>query len=67
MWMPVKLGEPFAVTLYDSAAREIPAANYRIEMEENPGLFGTRYDYLRLTNLSREAWHDVRFVAETLP
>ena len=67
MWIPARLGEPFRVTLLDSEEQELPAADYRIEMEESPGLFGTLYDYFRVTNLSGDTWRDVRFVAETLP
>ena len=64
MWIPARLGEPFKVTLLDSEGRVIPAYHYTIEFEDKPGLFGTRYDYFRVTNLSGQVWQDVRFVAE---
>jgi hypothetical protein len=64
MWVPARLGEPFKVTLLDGQGQEIPAAQYRLELEEQAGIFGTLYDYFRVTNLSGAAWRDVRFVAE---
>jgi len=67
MWLPVRLGEPFRVTLYDDTGKEIPVADYLLEVEEKPGLFGTRYDYFRVTNRSGVPWRSARFVAETLP
>jgi len=66
MWIPTRLGEPFRVTLFDAQGREIPAAGYIVELEETPGLFGTHYDYFRVTNRSGAAWQSVRFVAETI-
>ncbi len=64
LWMPVRLGEPFKVTLFDSDGRVIPNSQYSIEFEEKPGLFGTQYDYFRVTNLSGQTWQEVRFAAE---
>ncbi len=66
MWIPVRLGEPFRVTILDSQGVEIPAGKHRVEVEERPGIFGTQYDYFRVTNLSGETWRDVRFAAEVL-
>ena len=66
MWMPARLGEPFGVALFDSEARLIPGGDYVVEFEEKPGLFGTQYDYFRVTNRSGRTWRDVRFVAESL-
>jgi hypothetical protein len=63
MWLLVRLGEPFTVTLLDSDGNAIPSSAYTIEMEETPGLFGTRYDYFRVTNRSGGPWRSVRFVA----
>jgi hypothetical protein len=65
VWVPTRLGEPFRVTLLDSEGAEIPASQYTLEMEEKPGLFGTRYDFFRVTNHSGANWRDVRFVADT--
>jgi hypothetical protein len=53
------------VTLFDGDGSRIPAAQYRIEFEERPGLFGTQHDYFRVTNVSGRPWRDARFVAET--
>jgi len=64
MWLPVRLGEPFTVTLLDSDGSVISPSAYSIETEETAGLFGTRYDYLRVTNRSGAAWRSVRFVAK---
>jgi len=66
MWMPARLGEPFRVSLLDADGSEIPASEYDVELEERPGLFGTHYDFFRVTNRSGRAWRDVRFVAESL-
>jgi hypothetical protein len=66
MWAPARLGEPFGVRLFDEHGVEIPAGQYRIQFEEQAGLFGTRYDYFRVTNVSGKRWRDVRFVAETI-
>ncbi len=64
LWIPARLGEPFKVTLLDSEGRVIQTSQYTIEFEEKPGLFGTQYDYFRVTNLSGQTWQEVRFVAE---
>jgi hypothetical protein len=64
MWMPSRLGEPFRVRLLDERGVEISPAEYEVELEEKPGLFGSRYDFFRVTNRSGGAWHNVRFVAE---
>jgi len=66
MWIPARLGEPFGVALFDSEDRLISAGEYVVEFEEKPGLFGTQYDYFRVTNRSGRTWRDVRFVAESL-
>jgi hypothetical protein len=66
MWAPARLGEPFEVALLDTDGNRIPADQYRIEFEEQPGLFGTQHDYFRVINLSGKQWRDVRFVAETI-
>jgi hypothetical protein len=65
MWLLTRLGDPFRVRLLDDRGEEIPARHYSIELEGKRGLFGTRYDYFRVTNQSGAAWHDVRFIAET--
>jgi len=62
----VRLGVPFTVTLLDTEGNEIPASQYLVEMEEKPGLFGTAYDYFRVTNPSGAPWRSVRFVARTV-
>jgi len=64
MWTPVRLGEPFRVTLYDGGGQEIPEREYAVEYEEKTGLFGTQYDYFRVTNLSGRELREVRFSAE---
>jgi hypothetical protein len=66
LWMVTRLGEPFHVTLYDEEGKEIPASQYSIEVEEKPGLFGSLYDYFRVTNQSGATWRSVRFVAEAI-
>jgi hypothetical protein len=65
MWIPSRMGEPFRVKLLDERGVEIPPTKYEVELEERPGLFGTQYDFFRVTNRSGEAWRNVRFVAET--
>ncbi len=64
MWLPSRIGEPFRVRLYDESGGEIPVSDYFVEFEERPGLFGTQYDYFRVTNRSGKPWRNVRFVAE---
>lgn len=66
MWIPVRLGEPFRVTLLEASGEEIPSTQYAVEFEEKPGLFGTQYDYFRVTNDSGSTWEGVRFFAETV-
>jgi len=66
LWVPARLGEPFEVKLFDEVGEEIPASSYAIEYEEKPGLFGTHYDYFRVTNHSGTTWRNVRFLAETV-
>jgi len=66
IWIPVKLGEPFRVSLTEEG-REIPAGDYTIEIESRPGPFGAPYDYFRVTNKSGHVWKGVRYSAETLP
>jgi len=64
MWLAARLGEPFAVKLLDAEGKEIPSSDCVVEYEEKPGLFGTQWDFFRVTNRSRAQWRDVRFVAE---
>jgi hypothetical protein len=66
MWTPARIGEPFTVTLFDAAGTLIPAGNYAIEYEEKPGMFGSQYDFFRVTNRSGRAWQGVTFVAEAV-
>ena len=66
MWAPARLGEPFHVVLFRADGTAIPPAEYEVELEEKPGLFGTRYDFFRVTNHSARTWRDVRFVAEAV-
>lgn len=66
MWIPTRLGAPFRVTLFEVGGGEIPPAEYEVEFEEKPGLFGTQYDYFRVTNRSGRAWNGVRFIAQTI-
>jgi hypothetical protein len=67
MWIPARLGEPFDVELFDAEGKGIPAADYSIELEEQPGLFGTHYDFFRVTNRSGVTWENVSFLAEAAP
>jgi hypothetical protein len=64
LWIPVRLGEPFRVTLFEEG-RLIPEQDYSIEFETTPGLFGTKYDFFRVTNKSGHTWKNIRFLAET--
>ena len=66
LWLPVRLGEPFQLTLLE-AGREMLPGNYTVELESQPGPFGTQYDFFRVTNKSGHEWKNVRFVAESLP
>lgn len=66
MWTPARLGEPFRVSLFEGSGEAIPSSQYLVELEEAPGLFGTQYDYFRVTNRSGREWEGVRFVAETV-
>ena len=66
MWTPARLGEPFRVSLFEASGEAIPSSQYLVELEEAPGLFGTQYDYFRVTNRSGREWEGVRFVAETV-
>ena len=65
MWVPARIGEPFTVTLFDPAGSPIPASDYTLELEEKPGLFGSQYDFFRVTNHSGRSWAGVTFVAES--
>ncbi|NIM05401.1 MAG: hypothetical protein GTO55_04785 [Armatimonadetes bacterium] len=47
--------------------REIPATDYLLEIETEPGPFGTHYDFFRITNKSGHTWKNIHFIAETLP
>jgi hypothetical protein len=62
-WTPARLGEPFTVKLF-AGGKEIPQSSYQVEYEESPGLFGTQYDFFRVTNRSGLEWRDVTFAAE---
>ncbi|MBI2883970.1 MAG: hypothetical protein HYY11_08710 [Candidatus Methylomirabilis oxyfera] len=66
LWMPVRLGEPFRVTLFENGI-EIPASDYILYVETQPGTFGTLYDYFRVVNHSGRTWTDVTFTATTQP
>jgi hypothetical protein len=66
MWTPARLGEPFRVTLLSRDGVPVPPADYRAEFEEEPGLFGTQWDFFRVANRSGTEWRDVRFVAEAI-
>jgi hypothetical protein len=66
MWIPVRLGERFRVSLFEASGEEMPPGQYGVEFEEKPGLFGTQYDYFRVTNRSGRTWHGVRFLAESI-
>jgi len=65
MWAPARIGEPFTVTLLDAAGSAIASTQYTVEYEENPGLFGSQYDFFRVTNHSGQTWQGVTFVAES--
>jgi hypothetical protein len=64
MWLVARLGEPFQVKLLDADGKEIPSSDYTVEYEEKPGLFGSQWDFFRVTNRSRGEWRNVRWVAE---
>lgn len=66
LWMPVRLGEPFQVRLLENAV-EIPASDYALYIETQPGTFGTVHDYFRVVNQSGRTWTNVTFVATTEP
>jgi len=66
LWTPTRMGEPFEVELLTEAGATIPATDYRIEFEEEPGLFGTQWDFFRVVNRSGVEWRNVRFVAQTV-
>ena len=66
IWLPVRLGEPFRVTLTEEG-RALPEFHYTVEMEREPGPFGGPDDFFRVTNKSGHTWKNVRFRAETLP
>ncbi len=66
MWIPARLGERFRVALFGAGGEEIRPGQYEVELEEKPGLFGTQYDYFRVTNRSGQTWNGVRFLAETI-
>jgi hypothetical protein len=65
IWIPVRLGEPFQITLLEKG-EVIPPFDYEVEIETQPGPFGTQYDFFRVTNKSSRTWKGVRFIAETL-
>jgi hypothetical protein len=64
IWLPTRLGAPFTVTLWEEN-RLVPASNFTLEIETAPGVFGTQYDFFRVTNKSGHTWKNIRFVAET--
>jgi hypothetical protein len=66
LWVPARIGEQFEVVLFDAEDRLIPSSDYRMEVEDKPGLFGTQYDFFRVTNRSGGTWRGVTFVAESL-
>ena len=65
IWIPVRLGEPFRITLFEGT-REISLLDYNLEIETQPGPFGTGLDFFRVTNKSGRIWKSLRFLAETL-
>ncbi len=66
MWIPSRIGEPFTITLRNTDGDVIPPKQYTVEFEETPDLFGTQYDFFRVTNNSGQAWQGVTFVAESV-
>ncbi len=52
--------------LLDAAGTPIAPTDYTVEFEEKPGLFGSCYDFFRVTNRSGRAWTGVTFVAESV-
>jgi hypothetical protein len=66
LWVPARIGEQFEVVLFDAEDRLIPSSDYRMEVEDRPGLFGTQYDFFRVTNRSGQTWRGVTFVAQSL-
>ena len=48
---------------FDCLWMALPIFNV-VELEERPGLFGSRDDFVRVTNHSGATWRNVRFVAE---
>jgi hypothetical protein len=66
LWIPVRLGEPFRIRLLENTV-EIPASDYALYIETQPGTFGTVYDYFRVVNQSGRTWTNVTFVATTEP
>ena len=65
LWLPVRLGEPFTVQFFDAQKQPLPDTDYRLDFEETPGLFGTRYDFFRVTNKSGKDWTAITFTATT--
>jgi hypothetical protein len=66
IWMPAKLGEPFSVALFEEG-RRLPASDYELKIETEPGLFGTRYDFFSVTNRSARPWKNITYIAWTGP
>ncbi len=66
LWVPARIGEPFQVSLFDAEGRLISPSDYERELEESPGLFGTQYDFFRVTNRSGDAWRGVTFVVKSI-
>jgi hypothetical protein len=66
LWAPARIGEPFTVMLLDAAGTPITPTDYTVEFEEKPGLFGSCYDFFRVTNRSGLTWTGVTFVAESV-
>jgi len=64
LWLPVRLGATFTVTFFEEN-RPVSESDYSLEIETAPGVFGTRYDFFRVTNKSGHTWRNIRFIAET--
>jgi hypothetical protein len=62
LWLPVRLGEAFKVTVKLEGA-VLPESDYGVEVESGPGAFGSGFDYVRLTNRSGKAWKEAEFEA----
>ncbi len=63
LWLAARLGEPFTVKLLTAKGDPIPDTDYRLDFEEGTGLFGSHYDFFRVTNKSGQDWSGVTFSA----